>query len=52
MSFDGWNQLEELSSIRGGRSPRLCLRTPRPAEDGGDLVEKILTCGGLEGTGL
>ncbi|MCP9884890.1 NADP-dependent phosphogluconate dehydrogenase [Synechococcus sp. ATX 2A4] len=48
--FDGWNQLEELSSYLV-EITEVCLRTRDP-EDGGDLVEKILDVAGQKGTGL
>ncbi len=48
--FDGWNQLEELSSYLV-EITEVCLRRRDP-EDGGDLVEKILDVAGQKGTGL
>ncbi len=48
--FDGWNQLEELSSYLV-EITEVCLRTRDP-EDGGDLVETILDVAGQKGTGL
>jgi 6-phosphogluconate dehydrogenase len=48
--FEGWNQLEELSSYLV-EITEVCLRTRDP-EDGGDLVEKILDVAGQKGTGL
>lgn len=48
--FDGWNQLEEISSYLV-EITEVCLRTRDP-EDGGDLVEKILDVAGQKGTGL
>ena len=48
--FDGWNQLEELSSYLV-EITEVCLRTRDP-EDGSDLVEKILDVAGQKGTGL